>query len=234
MDKKTQKTMFSSERGDWGTPRWLFDLLNDEFDFKLDVAAQDDEPLDTFYMRRAEALELKKMELRIKHGLGHEEPLVNLALAEFLAYEQGFRRRMANFLCPQYFTAEHDAFKQIWDGGAGAWFLNPPYGRGIGKWMRACKEQRVRRPELPNGSTGVALVPARTDTKWFWDYGIHGADEIRLLKGRLRFEGAPSGAPFPSAVIIYRPCDEQTQATEARIVPWDPPRPKGAVILAND
>jgi phage N-6-adenine-methyltransferase len=31
--------LYSSERGDWATPQDLFDLLNDEFDFDLDVCA---------------------------------------------------------------------------------------------------------------------------------------------------------------------------------------------------
>jgi len=37
--KETQKVMFSSEQTDWETPDWLFDLLNSEFEFTLDVCA---------------------------------------------------------------------------------------------------------------------------------------------------------------------------------------------------
>ena len=33
--------VYSSERGDWATPQRLFDLLNEEFAFELDVCAQD-------------------------------------------------------------------------------------------------------------------------------------------------------------------------------------------------
>jgi len=33
--------LYSSDRGDWATPQRLFDLLNAEFDFELDVCAQD-------------------------------------------------------------------------------------------------------------------------------------------------------------------------------------------------
>lgn len=29
------------------------------------------------------------------------------------------------------------------------------------------------------------------------------ASEIRLIRGRLRFGGASSGAPFPSAIVIF-------------------------------
>jgi site-specific DNA-methyltransferase (adenine-specific) len=30
------------------------------------------------------------------------------------------------------------------------------------------------------------------------------ADEIRFIKGRLRFQSAKDGAPFPSAIVIFR------------------------------
>jgi phage N-6-adenine-methyltransferase len=33
--------LYSSDRGDWATPQRLFDLLNEEFEFELDVCAQD-------------------------------------------------------------------------------------------------------------------------------------------------------------------------------------------------
>jgi site-specific DNA-methyltransferase (adenine-specific) len=39
LDKKTRTVLFSSTRADWQTPRWLFDLLNEEFRFTTDVGA---------------------------------------------------------------------------------------------------------------------------------------------------------------------------------------------------
>lgn len=33
---------FSSEKDDWRTPKWLFDKLNAEFDFDVDLCASDD------------------------------------------------------------------------------------------------------------------------------------------------------------------------------------------------
>ena len=47
------------------------------------------------------------------------------------------------------------------------------------------------------------LVPARTDTAWWHDYVVPFA-EVRFLRGRVKFEGAPTTAPFPSAVVIFR------------------------------
>jgi hypothetical protein len=79
--------------------------------------------------------------------------------------------------------------------------MNPPYGREIGDWMRKAYESSL------DGATVVCLVPARTDTRWWWDYAIKG--EVRFVKGRLRFTGGnknnPSShnAPFPVAVIVF-------------------------------
>lgn len=72
-------------------------------------------------------------------------------------------------------------------------FMNPPYGRVIGKWIKKASENPVT----------VCLLPARTDTRWFHDY-IYGRAEIRFIKGRLKFGGGKNSAPFPSMVVIFR------------------------------
>jgi len=56
--------------------------------------------------------------------------------------------------------------------------------------------------EAQGTATVVCLVPARTDTRWSHEYAIRG--ELRFLRGRVRFVGARYGAPFPSAVVIFR------------------------------
>ena len=76
-------------------------------------------------------------------------------------------------------------------------FVNPPYGREIGKWCKKAYE------EWQKGNLVVMLVPSRTDTKWWHDY-IMQADEIRFIKGRLKFDEYKNAAPFPSAVIVFR------------------------------
>lgn len=86
-------------------------------------------------------------------------------------------------------------------------FCNPPYSRRIQDWVRKAYEES-RKP----GTIVVMLIPARTDTAYFHDYIFHGkADEIRFLRGRLRFtdeDGNTKGtAPFPSAVVIWRSPD---------------------------
>jgi site-specific DNA-methyltransferase (adenine-specific) len=76
-------------------------------------------------------------------------------------------------------------------------FVNPPYGNAIAKWL----EKAMREQE--KGNTSVFLIPSRTDTKWWHTY-VMQADEIRFIKGRLRFQGAIYNAPFPSVVVVFK------------------------------
>lgn len=73
-------------------------------------------------------------------------------------------------------------------------YCNPPYGRGIRKFL-----DRWHEPEL-----AVYLLPARTDTNWFHAICLPHAAEIRFLKGRLTFGAAEHPAPFPSMVVVFR------------------------------
>lgn len=100
-----------------------------------------------------------------------------------------------NAKCARHFTVREDGLTQSWRGERV--FMNPPYGREISKWM----EKAYR--ESKDGATVVCLVPARTDTAWWHDFAMKG--EIRFHRGRLKFEGASNSAPFPSAVVIFRP-----------------------------
>lgn len=83
--------------------------------------------------------------------------------------------------------------------GSKCW-MNPPYGRVIGKWIAKASL------EASKGCTVVALLPARTDTKYFHDYIYNKPGvEIRFLRGRLKFGGSKNSAPFPSMLVIFRP-----------------------------
>jgi phage N-6-adenine-methyltransferase len=97
-----------------------------------------------------------------------------------------------NAKCPVYFTPEQDGLKQEWTGTA---WMNPPYGRTIGHWMRKAWESSQ------HGSTVVCLVPARPDTAWWHDYATKG--DVLFLRGRLKFGNAESSAPFPSALVTF-------------------------------
>ncbi|TDI81162.1 MAG: adenine methyltransferase [Caldithrix sp.] len=132
---------FSSRRNSWETPQALFDKLNEEFYFELDVCAT-----------------------------------------------------LENAKCKKYYSPAEDGLKQEWKGVC---WMNPPYGREIGKWLKKAYESALA------GTTVVCLVPARTDTAWWFDYCVRG--EIRFIKGRLKFGGSMNAAPFPSAIIVFSP-----------------------------
>lgn len=105
-----------------------------------------------------------------------------------------------NWYGPDHWEEDRrDAFTRSWfeDSKGKAVWLNPPYGRVIGKWMeKANFEART------SGGIVVCLVPARTDTNWWHSYCIQ--HEVRFVKGRLKFGWGKGSAPFPSAVVVVR------------------------------
>jgi len=101
-----------------------------------------------------------------------------------------------NAKCPRYFTQETDGLSQNWIGKV---WMNPPYGRTIGQWMKKAYESSLL------GACVVCLVPARTDTAWWHDFATKGT--IRFIRGRLKFGGHENSAPFPSAVVIFDSTD---------------------------
>ena len=111
-----------------------------------------------------------------------------------------------NAKCPTYFTAEDDGLAQDW--APHTVFMNPPYGRKINDWLEKAYQESLK------GATVVALIPARTETRYWHDYCMQ-ADEIRLVKGRLKFGGAKHNAPSPSAVIVFRNNQRKTPKLEA-------------------
>ena len=98
-----------------------------------------------------------------------------------------------NAKCESYYTKQDDGLAQPWRGNV---WMNPPYGREIGRWMEKANEA------AKEGATVVCLVPARTDTKWWHECAIQ--HEVRFIRGRLKFGDAKNSAPFPSAVIVMR------------------------------
>lgn len=106
-----------------------------------------------------------------------------------------------NAKCDRFFTRAEDGLAQKWSGRV---FMNPPYGRAIGGWMRKAWESAQSTAELV-----VCLVPSRTGSAWFQDYAMRG--EVRSLRGRIRFEGAASPAPFDSAVVVFRNAQAVTE-----------------------
>ena len=100
-----------------------------------------------------------------------------------------------NAKCARYFTPEEDGLKQRWTGVC---WMNPPYGREIGHWVKKAYQS------AKEGATVVCLLPSRTDTRW-WHSFVVLADEVHFIQGRLKFGGSKNSAPFPSAVVVFRP-----------------------------
>lgn len=131
----------SSKKMDWETPKALFDKLNDEFQFTLDLCATKE-----------------------------------------------------NAKCSKFFTPEDDGLTKDWRGTC---WMNPPYGKEIGKWI-----ERAYHQSQQWGSVIVCLVPSRTDTRYWHDY-VMKSKEIRFIKSRVKFVGATENAPFPSAIVVF-------------------------------
>ncbi|EJD91174.1 DNA N-6-adenine-methyltransferase [Staphylococcus epidermidis] len=100
-----------------------------------------------------------------------------------------------NAKCNKHFTIEDDGLSKDWSKDVV--FMNPPYGREIKKWIKKAYEESL------NGATVVCLIPARTDTTYWHDFIFDKADDIRFLRGRLKFGNSKNSAPFPSAIVVY-------------------------------
>jgi phage N-6-adenine-methyltransferase len=131
--------MFSSEKQDWATPQNLFDELNHQYNFDVDVCAHS-----------------------------------------------------RNYKCEKYYTEDDNALEQEWKGTC---WMNPPYDQSA-IFIEKAYEESLK------GSRVVALIPARTDTKYFHNYCMQ-AEEIMFIKGRLKFGDSKNSAPFPSMLVVF-------------------------------
>jgi phage N-6-adenine-methyltransferase len=102
----------------------------------------------------------------------------------------------SNTKCKHFFSPLINGLKQPWEGRC---WMNPPYGRNhTNKWVeKAFNESR-------KGCLVVALLPVRTDTRWFHDFIYNKPDvTIQFIKGRLKFSNSRNAAPFPSMVVVF-------------------------------
>lgn len=132
-------------------------------------------------------------------------------------------------VCETYFGEQPDG--AFVDGLEEAWtglcWMNPPYGRQIGKWV-----DKARRAARAAGTAVVCLLPARTDTAW-WQRNVIAASMVVHIAGRLCYGsedywswrwstpfipdgkggykknalyeqyGKRQSAPFPSAFMVF-------------------------------
>lgn len=136
------KGLYTSNSDCWATPQNVFDVLDKEFRFDLDVCATRE-----------------------------------------------------NAKCEKFYSLDENALIQEWNGTC---FMNPPYGRAIGQWVKKAYESAQK------GATVVCLLPARTDTAWFHSYCMKSSD-VRFCRGRLHFSESKNSAPFPSCIVVFSP-----------------------------
>jgi hypothetical protein len=90
-----------------------------------------------------------------------------------------------------HYTAADDGLAHSWHGRI---YMNPPYGREISDWVeKLCSEY-----EVGQVTEAIALVPSRTDTRWWRRLREY---PVCFVQGRLTFVGSQDPAPFPSAVF---------------------------------
>jgi site-specific DNA-methyltransferase (adenine-specific) len=82
---------------------------------------------------------------------------------------------------------------------SGLVFANFPYSRAK-LWAAKIVEESTCGLEI------VTLCAARPDSRWFFNLVWDSAQAVCFYRGRLRFVGAPSSAPFPSALVYHGPC----------------------------
>ena len=97
-----------------------------------------------------------------------------------------------------------DGLSEPWHGNV---WLNPPYGKQTPLWLH----------KLTDHGNGIALVFARTDTKWFQHQLAH-AKTVCFIAGRIRFingaTGKATGTPGAgSALIAYGQHNDQALHT---------------------
>ena len=142
---------------------------------------------------------------------GTPQGLFDRLACEFGPFDIDLAASEGNAKCRRFYTREDDSLRQVWRGRC---WLNPPYGRQIGRWMAKAHDSVV---VDGTASTVCALVPARTDTRWWHDFvglerfelgALAHASVVLFLPGRVRFllpdGSARAGAPFPSAVVVWQ------------------------------
>lgn len=99
----------------------------------------------------------------------------------------------------QHLTKEQDGLSKKWVGRV---WLNPPFGSDSAKWIRVMSTHR----------NGIALLPARTETKMFFESVWPMASGICFLRTRPHFhyvdgKKAPFNSGAPICLIAYSELD---------------------------
>jgi phage N-6-adenine-methyltransferase len=100
----------------------------------------------------------------------------------------------------RFITFEQNGLLTPWDTTDNV-FMNPPYGLDTPAWLSKLATH------AQSGGRGIALVFARTDTKWFHEI-VRYSNAIAFFKGRLQFlkpDGTKgkSGAGAGSMLVVW-------------------------------
>lgn len=105
----------------------------------------------------------------------------------------------SNKKCRKYYSEKNSALDADWieklKKGDAVW-INPPYSLTKEFVEKAIEQHDEYKFDI------VMLVASRTDTEWFYR-ALDVAKQVFFIKGRLKFEGAENGAPFPSCIFIF-------------------------------
>ena len=123
--------------------------------------------------------------------------LVDQLAREFGPFDLDPAATAANAKAPRFYTRDQDGLSQPW---AGRIWLNPPYGREIGAWMRRAAQAGAE------GHLVVALVPARsTGTQWWIEAAGAASLPPRFLPGRLVNPETGRQWTIPAALLVFGP-----------------------------
>lgn len=126
----------------------------------------------------------------------------------------------SNAKCARFLGGpECDALDRDWHliSDDGPVWLNPPYGKTIGKWMKKALD------ESQSGAVVVCLVPTRTNAPWWHDFVMKAA-EIRFIRKKVSFVGDKNGVAFTGhAIVVFKPGEHELKCTS-----WDQPGKESA------
>jgi phage N-6-adenine-methyltransferase len=101
----------------------------------------------------------------------------------------------------KYYTEKRSGLNKPWNGNV---FLNPPYARGI---ITEFADKFISELDAGNISTGIVLVNANTDCKW-WHHLARHCSLICFTQGRIKFDcpesyKGPSGGNVTGQSFLY-------------------------------
>lgn len=127
------------------------------------------------------------------------QSIVDLLAADYGPFDLDPCCRVETAKAPKFYTPSDNGLVQPWTGRV---WLNPPYSKPA-PWLEKARHETRK----GHCSVVVALLPVRTDTRWFHNL-VNGVAEIRFLPGRIKWigwQGTPIPNPKdPSMIAIYR------------------------------